>query len=341
MAGRVNILRRGLGILMLACAAACATAAPAKPVEPTITITDAPRRDGTPTVLVVMPVTAETHDVWKSLRDELNDDYDIVTLTFDATTTPDVIGRKIAEVAPKCVVLMNNPTVRAYSAWQKASKATAFPPAVVLMASFLGDLKGQITNGTGIAYEVPAITMFTNMRSFLDYPTRRVGVVYRKPFHNFIENQGKLAAIEHIELVPFEISAHASAKELDKALHKLRDAKVDAIWLPNDNGLFATHDHIVKAWLPNLKKDHLPVAVGVRALVNAKVPFGTFAVVPDHEAMGVQAANLILDLAAKNWQADGKVALPISVKTVLDVGQARQHFRLREDQLSHLDYIVQ
>jgi len=339
MAGGVKHAR--LGCLALSLVAACATTPPPKPVEPTITISDAPRRDGTPAVLVIMPVTAETHDVWKGLRDELNDDYDVVTLKFDATTTPDAIGKKIAELAPKCVVLMNNPTVRAYSAWQHAAKQAAFPPAVVLMASFLDNLKGQIANGTGIAYEVPAITMFTNMRSFLDYPTRRVGVVYRQPLHNFIENQRKLAAIEHIELVPFEISAHAKPKELDKALRKMRDAKLDAIWLPNDNGLFATGDHIVKAWLPNLKKDHPPVAVGVRALVNAKVPFGTFAVVPDHEAMGVQAANLILDLANNNWQADGKVALPISVKTVLDVGQARKHYRLREDQLSHIDNVVQ
>jgi hypothetical protein len=340
MAARVNIVRAAIGALVAALAVACATPRGDRPAQ-AIAIVDAPRRAGTPAILVVMPVTTETHEVWRGLRDEIGDDYDMVTLRFDATTTAQRIGAAIDSLQPVCVVLMNNPTVRAYEQWQRASKRTAFPPAVVLMASFLSELDTRLRNASGIAYEVPAITMLVNMRSFLDRPTRRVGVVYRQPFHAFIETQRKLAAIENIELVPIAIGARGSVKELDRALRRLRDARVDAIWVPNDNGLFATPEHVVSAWLPNLKAARLPVAVGVRALVNAKVPFGTFAVVPDHEALGVQAAHLILDLAGNEWRADGKVALPISIKTVLDVPRARLHYRLREDQLSRLDFVVQ
>jgi hypothetical protein len=339
VAGGVS-LRTATTALALSLVAACFSA-PSKPAAPVITIIDAPRRPGEPVILVVMPVTTETHEVWRGLRDELAEDYDVMTLQFDTTTTPERIGAEIARIRPACVVLMNNPTLRAYEQWQHTSKLAAYPPAVVLMASFLGDLDGRIRNASGIAYEVPAITMFVNMRSFLDRPTRRVGVVYRRPFQAFIETQRRLAAIENIELVPLAVGAHATVKELDRALRRLRDAKVDAIWVTNDNALFATPEHVLSAWLPNLNAARLPVAVGVRALVNAKVPFGTFAVVPDHEAMGVQAANMIVDLAANGWHADGKVALPISVKTVLDVPRARQYYRLREDQLSRLDFIVQ
>lgn len=340
MAGRMNIAYRAIGAVALSLTG-CVAIPDARTAEPVITITDAPRRAGVPAVLVVMPVSTDTYDVWRGLRDELADDFDIVTLRFDGTTTPQVIGAAIAATTPVCMVLMNNPTVRAYEQWQHAAPATAYPPTVVLMASFLSDLKGRITNAAGIAYEVPAITMFVNLRSFLDRPIRRIGVVYRRPLQAFIENQRKLAAIESFELIPFEVAAHPSVKELDRALHRLRDAKADAIWVPNDNGLFATDEHIVSAWLPNLEAARLPVAVGVRALVNARVAFGTFAVVPDHEAMGVQAASMILALASSGWHADGKIALPISVKTVLDVARARRLFRLREDQVSRLDFVVQ
>jgi hypothetical protein len=339
MAGRVNLVV-AVGALVLALVAACVTLPADKPVTPAIKIVDAPRRAGMPTILVVMPVTTETHEVWRGLRDEIGDDYDMVTLQFDATTTAARIGAAIEAIAPVCVVLMNNPTVRAYEQWQRSARRTEFLPAVVLMASFLSGLD-TLRNASGIAYEVPAITTLVNMRSFLDRPARRVGVVYRRPFHAFIEHQRKLAAIENIELVPVAVGARASVSELNRALRRLRGAKIDAIWVTNDNGLFATPEHVVSAWLPNLKAAELPVAVGVRALVNAKVPFGTFAVVPDHEAMGVQAANLIIDLAGNGWRADGEVALPISVKTVLDVPRARRHYRLREDQLSRLDFIVQ
>ena len=73
-------------------------------------------------------------------------------------------------------------------------------------------------------------------------------------------------------------------------------------------------------------------------LVNVQAPFGTFAVLPDHAALGAQAAIEILDLADDGWHTDDHpIDLPLSTISVLDVGQARSRFGLRDGALDHID----
>jgi putative ABC transport system substrate-binding protein len=62
------------------------------------------------------------------------------------------------------------------------------------------------------------------------------------------------------------------------------------------------------------------------------------AVVPDYEALGLQAANLIFDLSENDWQVERHpVELPLSVKTVVDVNLVRANFGLQPDALKHID----
>jgi putative ABC transport system substrate-binding protein len=65
---------------------------------------------------------------------------------------------------------------------------------------------------------------------------------------------------------------------------------------------------------------------------------GALAVVPDHEALGLQAANLIFDLADNDWKITKRtIEQPLSVKTVVDLKQVRERFGLKPDALPHID----
>jgi hypothetical protein len=65
---------------------------------------------------------------------------------------------------------------------------------------------------------------------------------------------------------------------------------------------------------------------------------GTMATVPDHQALGLQAANLIFDLADSGWNFNDRgIELPLSVKTVVDIKQVRERFGLKEGALRHID----
>ena len=59
---------------------------------------------------------------------------------------------------------------------------------------------------------------------------------------------------------------------------------------------------------------------------------------PDYEALGLQAANLLFELAEDGWRVETHpVELPLSVKTVVDVRLVRANFGLRPDALKHID----
>jgi hypothetical protein len=135
--------------------------------------------------------------------------------------------------------------------------------------------------------------------------------------------------------VPSDVTA-AGQRE---ALHNLaRKSKVDAVWMLNDNGLVRDAEFVDDTWRTELSDAKMPLIVGVPNLVAPDSPLGTLAVVPDHEALGLQAANLLFDLSDSDWRAEAHpVELPLSVKTVVDIKQVRANFGLRADALKHID----
>ena len=319
----------------------CATAGTRGPEgAPSEGLADPPTRAGPPLVLIAMPPSANFQDVRRSLLAEIQRDFNVATLTVTASTSLDELGATIQRWSPACIVLMNNTTVSLYREYQHAHPGTGkFPPSVVVMASFIDELRPTLINATGIAYEVPGVTAFVDLRSVIQAPVRRVGVVYRPSFRQFIARQKELADKEQIELVPIEVGKGVYADRLRSALHALLvDQKVDALWMLNDNELIKSSEYLDQTWRAELRNANVPLVVGVPNLVNPRTPLGSFAVVPDHGALGLQAANVIFELADNGWRAeDHAVELPISIKTLADVKQLRAKFGLKDDALQHID----
>ena len=303
-------------------------------------LADPPPRAGDPLVLIAMPPSATFQDVRRSLITEIQRDFNVSTLTVTSSTGMDEIGAAIARLSPSCIVLMNNTTVSLYREYQHAHPDTAkFPPSVVVMASFIDELRPTLINATGIAYEVPGVTAFVDLRSVIKAPVRKVGVVYRPSFRQFIARQKELAEKEQIELVAVEVGKGVYADRLRSSLHALLvEQKVDALWMLNDNELIKSSEYLDQTWRAELRNANVPLVVGVPNLVNPRTPLGSFAVVPDHEALGLQTANLIFELAENGWHAENHaVELPISIKTLADVKQLRAKFGLKDDALQHID----
>lgn len=308
---------------------------------PSVGIDDSPRRPGFETILVFLPVSSHTREVWQSLKDELSAKFDIVTRSVDASTSPSAIARDISGVEPKCLVLMSNQAVNAYRRYQAQSPGP-FKPAVIVMSSFLEEQESELKDATGITYEIPGITTFVQLRSFIRRPIHRIGVLHRPLFTGYVLKQQQLAAMEKVTIVPVQVEPHASADEIRRALHKLiQRQNVDGIWVLNDNTLLSPQ-LISDGWLPVLHQRPVAVVVGVSTLVDARIHFGSFAMLPDHKGLGVQAANLILNLADEGWNASSTpIELPLSVETVVDLPWAREHLDFSEEALDRIDRIVQ
>jgi hypothetical protein len=301
---------------------------------------DAPEAKGT--ILVLMPDTPQTKEVWTALSDELRRAYSLVAVQVEARTDVDTVATAIARHSPQAIVLMNNPTVSAYAEYQKrASGGSRFPPAIIVMTSFLDGQAGAVQHSTGISYEVPLITVVTNLRRLIATPITRVGVVRKSQFRPFVDRQAKLAAAERIVVEQEEVGPSPNASELKRALRSVRQ-RSDVLWILNDDHLLSPR-LIVDAWLPGVsERPWIPTIVGAAPLVSPQESFGTFAVLPDHAALGVQAASLLFDLADNEWnlEPDAGMQLPLSTTTTIDLAQAKERFRLREGALTHVDRIL-
>lgn len=329
-------------VLLLVSAAGCSSASSAAgTAQGAARFADAPRRADVGAVLVFLPPSTHTREAWQSLRDELQESFDVVTRPVTEDSTDADLAREIAAVRPRCIVLMGNRPMNLYLAYQRRVPGP-FPPAVVVMASFFEEQRPLFGNTTGIAYEIPAITTIVNLRSFIHRPVQRVGVLYRPLFAQYVKKQRDLAAVEHVQLVPVEVSSDPGPYEIRRALDGLvRRDRVDAIWVLNDNALLDPR-LIAKGWLNVLHKRPVAVVVGVGSLVDPRLNFGSFAMLPDHAALGVQTANMVFNLADEDWNAERTpVELPVSVQSVVDLPWTRQHFQFREEAIERIDRVVQ
>jgi ABC-type uncharacterized transport system substrate-binding protein len=288
-----------------------------------------------------MPDTSQTREVWTGLSDELHNDFELVAWRVSTGNDAPLIADAIQRHRPVATVLMNNPTVYAYRDYQAQARTKQFPPAVIVMSSFLDEIRRPIKNVTGISYEVPLITAVTNLRRLCATPVDRIGVVRSQGLAGFVKRQAELASREQVTVQEEPLSASPNISELKRAIRRAKD-RTDALWILNDDRLL-TPKLIADGWLPGLsERPRIPTIVGAPSLVSAVGEFGTFAVLPDHTALGTQAGELILDMADEGWSIrdDAKSVLPVSVVTTLDVAQARDRMQLRDDAIKRVDRVL-
>lgn len=299
-------------------------------------------KPGAKSILVCMPETRQTSEVWRGLSDELSQEFELVAVRTEGEDVSATIARGMTRYRPAGLVLMNNPTVEGYRQLQARSHGTAFPPAVIVMSSFLEGKPAQLRAATGISYEVPLITVVTNLRKLIATPIDRVGVVHRASLAGFVKRQAALAEREQTAVVSEEVSQAPNASEIKRALRRLKQ-RCDAIWVLNDDRLL-TPRLLADGWLHGLNEPPwVPTIVGAASLVSPSQSFGTFAVLPDHTALGTQAANLMLDIADNDWVLPGSGAtqLPLSTTTTVDLTQAKERFALRPSALAQVDKVLE
>ncbi len=280
------------------------------------------RQPQLPLISVLTPEAAPVVPLLATLRSELAADFDVQVITVHRETTTRELASELDAQKPQALVLVDNSTAQLYAPIARAAKHP--PPSIIVMSSFVEDLQRSVPNSTAIGFETPAVTTLSDVRSLLARPIARAGVVYRQGFESFVSHEHELAKREEIELVSLAVPSDPSVASLARVLRRLEREHLDAVWISNDNVLLSKK-LLSNAWLPFAKKAGLPIVVGVPALVQSSVPFGTYAAVPDTVGLGVQTADLIFALHDRTWQLAGPaVQPPVAVKTYLNVARARE-----------------
>ncbi|MBF0226591.1 MAG: hypothetical protein HQK76_14140 [Desulfobacterales bacterium] len=280
---------------------------------------------------------------------ELEDEFSIQELIITEKTGYDELNKNIEKIKPKTVVLMDNNAISLYKKYQsRLSDTDTIIPSVSIMSAFVENAIQGLKKASCILYEVPLVTSIVNLRAVLDMRCNKIGIVHREFMTEFINQNAAYCKREDIEIVSYVLpdkqkgffsSMKSSLKQGLKSLLKRSD--IDVIWVPNDNVL-VNEEFLVDVWLPMIQEYRKTVIVGVEILVKKELDFGTFAVIPDHFELGVQAAGIIYDFFDNDWNiTDNRIDPPRSVFKIINLNQVEHYFKIKEDKLSTMDKIIQ
>ena len=277
---------------------------------------------------------------------DLQYDFDIVDYIIDKSTTVEDISNKMSTISPDVVALMNNRSISLYKKYQSTLKeGDKIVPSVSLMGILVKSMISGLKNSYGVEYEIPIVTSAVDLRTIMGdkKPIKSIGIVHRSNLNEFIKTNKAYCEQEGIKLVTIEIEKDKIDSDLKKELTNLvKKENVDAIWVPVDNKL-VNKKLLMNAWIPFEKKYKMPIIVGVGSLVNPKFHFGILGVLPDHVALGSQAASVIYDIMDNGWQVDdnGGTQPPLSVYTILNYPDAKAFFGLDKEHLVGVDKILE
>lgn len=294
-------------------------------------------------LVVFRSAGGDFEDAVKGLSFELEYDFDIHDVVLPKETTDKDIKASMDKFKPAVVVLMNNVPIKHYAAYQKSlGPQDTYVPTVSLMAILVEKAISKIKNANAISFEIPLVTSAVSVRStYGAEEIKKVGVVYRGIHDDFVAKNKEFCSKEGIELVLFKVPDGSASKMVSmtkKGLKQLiKKDKVNALWVPVDNGLLIPT--LQKAWFPLVKTTKIPVIVGVKNFVKPTMPFGNYAVLPDYVALGSQAASIVYDIMDNDWAVytDGEAQPPLSVKTYLYYPDAKSYYGLKKDEIMTVD----
>lgn len=279
--------------------------------------------------------------VVNGISEDLEEEFVIDQLIVYNNSTPEILSNKIREIEPKLIVLMDNNAIELFKRCQPTlTGVNRDIPVIACLGVDIEQAVKGIDNSMAISYEIPIVTAMVNLRSLIDSPMKRVGIVHREFMTEFIRQNRKYCELESIDIITYTLpdSITMIKKELTRGLKYLfQSENVDALWVPNDNVLLRP-ELINDAWLPAIEKFKKPVIVGVDLLANPVLNLGTLAVVPDRLELGSQVADLIFDIKDSDWKiVEKRVFPPLSIKKAFNLYQAKKYFRIIEENLTQVD----
>jgi len=299
--------------------------------------------DSKPNVLVLTANGEAFTKVVSGMTVELEEDINFNKLFIEKNTSTKEIDKAITTTTPKLIVLVGNSSIKSYMEYQKNNPKKSFPPSLAVSALFVDKLVTKLKNTIGIRYEIPAVTSIVNLRSVMSKPIKKVGVVYREWMTNLIVENQKYCTPEGIELVSYILPNKDSdmTDKLKNGIETLLKKGVDALWVVNDNTLL-NGNTLSSAWLPTIGSKDIPVIVGIEPLLASNLNFGTFAVFPDHYALGSQAASVIGEIMDDDWNIEGReIEQPLSVKKMINIAvMTKKGIPFKSEKLSEMDHVI-
>lgn len=172
-------------------------------------------------------------------------------------------------------------------------------PVIALMGLNLKQALAGRPAVCGIAYETPVWSLVTGFAARTATMPRRVLAPHRGSVHGAeIADAVRQLARQGVTLVPLDVEAQATGPAAQAAwlARNLLGAatQVDAVVVPADNVL--VDGRSLPAWVDAARRSNRPFLAPVARFVDERHGFCAYAAEVDHERLGTQAAELVLQI---------------------------------------------
>lgn len=300
-------------------------------------------------ILFIHSSTETFRNVFEYMKKDLGK-YTIHNYEFNPTTfTYKDFEAKVKEENANINILMDNKTVE--FALKYNSEHTQLKEkmhAVALMSLNLRNILNNDPFISGIAFEIPGYTLFTQFRYILDKPLKNVIVFYRKSiFQSVIDSAKEQLAQENIILEPVDVEQNGkSPKDIDSFFEKNMQKYVnlnnhyDATWVMLDSGLL-TPQLFTKYWVPIARESKVPFISSVENFVSEQMNFATFALTPNIQNLSNQAVQMVQNILEGNLSTnDAGVEEIISVNKILNMNRIKErNIKIKKENLSEINIV--
>lgn len=228
--------------------------------------------------------------------------------------------------------------------FQKKDAKNAKTPVFVSNTLQVEQSSKGLKNASGVKFEVPAFTIFSNLKVLSKSEVNKVLVFHRKIFNEVMAESKQMLAKEKIELImecldceeSKELTEGKAVKLLTKRFAEItKKNKPDVIWLLADN-LLLTSQTLGKFWIPKVVKKNYPIVVPLENLASPEFNLGMIALIPDYQEIGNQIANQIREVLEEDGSTEdlGFENL-ISVHVILNLKKANSiDWKINEENLN-------
>jgi hypothetical protein len=285
----------------------------------------------TTSLFIIRSIAQEFEEV-ANLVAKYGDWSDVSQLVVTKETPVSEIRDQMIMLDPDLVILMDNKAVQLYKLYQKSVIESKPPvPSVAVMGIMLDQIVDSLKNSACISYEIPLVTVAQEMRTRLNIPFNTIGVVHRQFMTTFIEKNRDQCNRDSIYVV--NIAVPDRCDDFNNVLRGTLDSlvtnnPVHILWIPNDSGLI-TESTYTNVWKPFLEKHRIPVIVGIKKLVHPDYSFGTFALIPDKNALAEKTVEIGINLINRKSQSEiPQVYYPEKYDIVINTSQIFDFMRI-------------
>lgn len=248
-------------------------------------------------LLVVMKSNRDFVMVANSIQHRIGNKYDTVELKISDSTPYVVFKESIKKHNPDLAILMDNKSIELAMKYNKEEKRPISGVGIMGL-NLKGILKGD-KNLCGIAYEVPAYTLLSELKHTTGRNVKEAIVFYRESqFGGMVRLAKERLKVDQINLRAINVEVDGSSLESINSFLKnnasklIKQGRFDAMWIMLDSGLL-TPELFNSFWKPLAKELQIPIAVGMKNFVDPKVNFAFFGMSPNLEDLADQTMQIV------------------------------------------------